>query len=43
MTLVCLAVLNAFKNTKINDDHLEAVKNMKRFVKVGGFSLPDDE
>jgi hypothetical protein len=40
--LVCIAVLNTLKNTNIKNDHLEAVENMKRFAKEGGYSLTDD-
>ena len=36
-------VLNTLKNTEVKEDHLEQVENMKRFVKDGRFSLPDDE
>jgi len=42
MMLICIAVLNTLKNTNIKEDHLEAVENMKGFVKERGFYLPDD-
>ncbi|MCL1918621.1 MAG: hypothetical protein FWG14_09960 [Peptococcaceae bacterium] len=42
--LICIAVLNTLKTTKsIKKDHLEAVADMKKFVKERGFSLADDE
>jgi len=42
--LICIAVLSTLKNTKnIKEDHLEAVADMKRFVKEMGFYLADDE
>jgi hypothetical protein len=40
--LVCIAVMNTLKNTKIKEVHLDAVEDMRRFVKQGG-SLPDDD
>ena len=41
--LIGIAVLNTLKNTNIKEDHLEAVEDIKRIVKEGGFYFPDDE
>jgi len=41
--LIGIAVLSTLKNTNVKEDHLEAVEDIKRLVKEGGFYSPDNE